>query len=78
MARAVYGGKRIGSSRKGTCSLWLKRNWLLIGLLMLALWGLVLSVLLFLEPCDKKTKFSSTNVSLSGRLRRVRSRVPRR
>ena len=49
-----------------------------LGLLMLALWGLVLSVLLFLEPCDKKTRFSSTNVSLSGRLRRVRSRVPRR
>ena len=63
MARAVYGTRRIGKGRKGTCSLWLKRNWLLMIMVLMAIAGVVLSILLFLEPCDKKTKYDTTNVT---------------
>ena len=42
--------------RKGSCSLWLKRNWVLMSLVGLALASAALSVLLYLEPCDKKTQ----------------------
>ena len=53
--------------RKGTCSLWLKRNWVLVMLIFLALVGVFLSIALFLEPCEKKTRTSitTTNVTLN-------------
>ena len=49
--------------RKGSCSLWLKRNWVLMSLLGLALASAALSVLLYLEPCDKKTQYDTHNTS---------------
>ena len=49
--------------RKGTCSLWLKRNWLLVALFALALASAGLSIALFIEPCDKKTSYETTNIT---------------
>ena len=49
--------------RKGSCSLWLKRNWVLMSLLGLALASAALSVLLYLEPCDKKTQYDTQNTT---------------
>ena len=45
-ARAVPEGRR-----KGTCALWLKRNWVLGSLVGMAAASAALSVLLYLEPC---------------------------
>jgi hypothetical protein len=49
--------------RKGTCSLWLKRNWLLLALFALALASAGLSIALFIEPCEKKTEYTTHNTS---------------
>ena len=49
--------------RKGTSSLWLKRNWLLVALFSLALASAGLSIALFIEPCDKKTSYETTNIT---------------
>ena len=49
--------------RKGTCALWLKRNWVLLSLIGLALASAALSVLLYLEPCDKKTQYDTQNIT---------------
>ena len=49
--------------RKGSYSLWLKRNWVLLSLLGLALASAALSVLLYLEPCDKKTQYDTQNIT---------------
>ena len=49
--------------RKGSCSLWLKRNWVLMSLVGLALASAALSVLLYLEPCDKKTQYDTHNTT---------------
>ena len=49
--------------RKGTSSLWLKRNWLLIALFALALASAGLSIALFIEPCEKKTSYETTNIT---------------
>jgi hypothetical protein len=49
--------------RKGTCALWLKRNWVLLSLLGLAAASAALSVLLYLEPCDKKTQYDTQNIT---------------
>ena len=49
--------------RKGTCALWLKRNWVLLSLVGLALASAALSVLLYLEPCDKKTQYTTHNTT---------------
>ena len=49
--------------RKGTSSLWLKRNWLLVALFALALASAGMSVRLFIVPCDKKTSYETTNTT---------------
>ena len=49
--------------RKGTCALWIKRNWVLLSLIALALAAAALSVLLYLEPCEKKTQYTTHNTS---------------
>ena len=49
--------------RKGTSSLWLKRNWLLIALFALALASAGLSIRLFIVPCEKKTEYTTHNTS---------------
>ena len=49
--------------RKGSCSLWLKRNWVLMSLVGLAAASAALSVLLYLEPCDKKTEYTTHNTT---------------
>ena len=49
--------------RKGTCALWLKRNWVLLALFALALASAGLSVALYIEPCDKKTSYETTNTT---------------
>ena len=49
--------------RKGSCSLWLKRNWVLMSLVGLAAASAALSVLLYLEPCEKKTQYTTHNTS---------------
>ena len=49
--------------RKGTSSLWLKRNWLLVALFALALASAGLSIALFIEPCEKKTSYETTNTT---------------
>ena len=49
--------------RKGTCALWLKRNWVLMSLVGLAAASAALSVLLYLKPCDKKTEYTTHNTS---------------
>jgi hypothetical protein len=49
--------------RKGTSSLWLKRNWLLVALFALALASAGLSIALFIKPCDKKTSYETTNIT---------------
>ena len=49
--------------RKGTCALWIKRNWVLLSLVGLALASAALSVLLYLKPCDKKTEYSTHNTT---------------
>ena len=49
--------------RKGTSSLWLKRNWLLIALFALALASAGLSIALFIKPCDKKTEYTTHNTT---------------
>ena len=49
--------------RKGTYALWLKRNWLLGALFGLALASAVFSVGLFIEPCDKRTSYETTNTT---------------
>jgi len=49
--------------RKGSCSLWLKRNWVLMSLVGLAAASAALSVLLYLKPCDKKTEYTTHNTS---------------
>ena len=49
--------------RKGSCSLWLKRNWVLMSLVGLAAASAALSVLLYLEPCDKKTQYDTHNTT---------------
>ena len=49
--------------RKGTCSLWLKRNWLLLALFALALASAGLSIRLYIVPCDKKTSYETTNTT---------------
>ena len=49
--------------RKGTNSLWLKRNWLLVALFALALASAGLSIALFIKPCDKKTSYETTNIT---------------
>ena len=50
--------------RKGTSSLWLKRNWLLVALFALALASAGLSIRLFIVPCDKKTEYTTHNTSM--------------
>lgn len=60
MAKAqVYGKRRIGVKRKGSWSLWFKRNWVLGVLACVAVAGAVLSVLLLFEPCEKKTTYET-------------------
>ena len=59
--------------RKGTCSLWLKRNWVLVMLIFLALVGVFLSIALFLEPCEKKTRTSITTTNVTLNVTSVRS-----
>ena len=49
--------------RKGTSSLWLKRNWLLVALFALALASAGLSIRLFIVPCEKKTEYTTHNTS---------------
>ena len=49
--------------RKGTSSLWLKRNWLLVALFALALASAGMSVRLFIVPCEKKTEYTTHNTS---------------
>ena len=49
--------------RKGTSSLWLKRNWLLVALFALALASAGLSIRLYIVPCDKKTSYETTNIT---------------
>jgi hypothetical protein len=49
--------------RKGTCALWIKRNWVLLSLTAAALASAALSVLLYLEPCEKKTQYITHNTS---------------
>ena len=49
--------------RKGSCSLWLKRNWVLMSLVGLAAASAALSVLLYLKPCDKKTEYTTHNTT---------------
>ena len=49
--------------RKGTCALWLKRNWVLLSLVGLAAASAALSVLLYLKPCDKKTEYTTQNTT---------------
>ena len=49
--------------RKGTSSLWLKRNWLLLALFALALASAGMSVRLYIVPCDKKTSYETTNTT---------------
>ena len=49
--------------RKGTCALWLKRNWLLVALFALALASAGLSIRLFIVPCDEKTQYTTHNTS---------------
>ena len=49
--------------RKGTSSLWLKRNWLLVALFALALASAGMSVRLYIVPCDKKTSYETTNTT---------------
>ena len=49
--------------RKGTNSLWLKRNWLLVALFALALASAGMSVRLYIVPCEKKTSYETTNTT---------------
>ena len=49
--------------RKGTSSLWLKRNWLLLALFALALASAGLSIRLYIVPCEKKTEYTTHNTS---------------
>ena len=49
--------------RKGTSSLWLKRNCLLVALFALALASAGLSIRLFIVPCDEKTSYETTNIT---------------
>ena len=49
--------------RKGTSSLWLKRNWVLLALFALALASAGMSVRLFIVPCEKKTEYTTHNTS---------------
>ena len=49
--------------RKGTSSLWLKRNWLLVALFALALASAGMSVRLFIVPCEKKTEYTTHNTT---------------
>ena len=49
--------------RKGTCALWLKRNWVLLALFALALASAGLSIRLFIVPCDKKTQYDTQNTT---------------
>ena len=49
--------------RKGTCALWIKRNWVLLSLVGLAMAAAALSVLLYLEPCEKKTEYTTHNTT---------------
>ena len=49
--------------RKGTCSLWLKRNWVLLALFALALASAGMSVRLYIVPCEKKTSYETTNTT---------------
>ena len=49
--------------RKGTSSLWLKRNWLLVALFALALASAGMSVRLYIVPCEKKTSYETTNTT---------------
>ena len=48
--------RRVGTRRRGTRALWLKRNWLLMLLAVLAVVGVFLSVALLFEPCDEKSE----------------------
>ncbi len=45
--------------RKGTCSLWLKRNWVLLSLLGLALASAALSVLFYPVHKSMSRRFSA-------------------
>ena len=49
--------------RQGSWGIWLKRNWVLLSFIGLAIAGVVLSVLLFFEPCDKKTETTYETVN---------------
>ena len=49
--------------RKGTSSLWLKRNWLLVALFALALASAGMSVRLYIVPCEKKTEYTTHNTT---------------
>ena len=48
-------------ARRAPCSVWVKRNWVLISFIGLAVTGAVLSILLLFEPCDKETKTTVLN-----------------
>ena len=45
--------------RKGTCSLWLKRNWVLLSLIALALAAAALSVLFYPVHKSMSRRFSA-------------------
>ena len=58
---SIYTSHR--SKRHGTCTLWAKRNWLLICLISLACSGVISSMLLLFEPCNKTTHTLYTNIT---------------
>ena len=47
--------------KKASCGVWMKRNWVLLGLVALAVAGVVLSILLLFEPCKEKTETVKVN-----------------
>ena len=53
--------------RQGSCGVWFKRNWVLLSFIGLAVAGVVLSVLLFFEPCEKETEttYETANVTVN-------------
>ena len=63
---AIVHGARMGRKvrpRPASCATWAKRNWVLLGLVGLAIAGIVLSVLLLFEPCKRSTAYEKHNAT---------------
>ena len=59
----IYKRRPLIIIRKGSYSLWFKRNWFLLALISFAFSGICLSILLLFEPCEEKIEIYYTNSS---------------